>query len=143
MPIDAILVPRGAEYQAVIAGLKWPTPTSTFAVPAGPVALAAHLALLPKAWQRVLIVGLCGSLAPEYAIGDVVVYEECVQESAVLQCDPELTQALGRAFPTPPVVRALTTGQVLCSASEKRRLGEQHRAAVVDMEGFAALEVLG
>lgn len=142
MPIDAILVPRGAEYQAVVTGLEWPASICTYAVPAGPGPLAAHLDLLPKAWQRVLLVGLCGSLVPEYALGDVVVYGECVRGSAVLQCDPELTQTLGRSFPTKPVVRALTTGHVLCSADEKRRLGERHQAAVVDMEGFAALEVL-
>jgi hypothetical protein len=58
-------------------------------------------------------------------------------------CDPELTGTLylrlkERAF----LVKALTSDRLIYSAVEKRHLGQLYGADVVDMEGFAALEVL-
>jgi hypothetical protein len=39
-------------------------------------------------------------------------------------------------------VRAFTSDRIIFSAQEKRHLGQINNADVVDMEGFAALEVL-
>jgi len=41
-----------------------------------------------------------------------------------------------------PQVRALTSDRLVWSAAEKRQLYRQYQAEVVDMEGYAALQVL-
>lgn len=92
--------------------------------------------------------GLCGSLTPRYSVGDIVLYQSCVYGSnaATAQlrpCDPELTVTLyHRLKERAIVVKALTSDRLIYSAVEKRHLGQLYGAEVVDMEGFAALEVL-
>ncbi len=155
--IQAIFVPQGAEYQSVCRGLKHsaaPTP-SVFPIPVGASPLTRYLKQLPEAryfsnhpQPRVLLMGLCGSLTPRYKVGDIVLYQSCVYASKdsteLLQaCDPQLTAWLydelkERVFP----VKALTSDRLIYSASEKCHLGQEYEADVVDMEGFAALEVL-
>ena len=92
--------------------------------------------------------GLCGSLTPRYKVGDIVLYQSCVYQSKdstpLLQpCDPKLTAWLHdelkeRAF----LVKALTSDRLIYSTTEKHHLGQLYDAEVVDMEGFATLEVL-
>ncbi len=164
IPIQAILVPQGSEYKAVGRGLsRITTQPLILPIPVGPAPLARYLERLQKAGQwlkysqpNVLLMGLCGSLSPHYAIGDVVLYQDCIYEASastrLLQsCDRELTTLLHHKLqptiqPSPPrlsVVRALTSERLIWSAAEKRELGQIYGAEVVDMEGFAALKVLG
>ncbi len=213
LPItQTILVPQGAEYKAVCRGLSRVKPPIPLVVPI-PVSpkpvtrylerwqQAGHFLKYPK--PKVLLMGLCGSLSPHYAIGDIVLYQDCVYESnrftpssprltspptPLLQgegsstppfpgregggmgpplgmggmgglgqpyassieptplsqaCDSELTTLLHQKLKERvSLVRALTSDRIIFSAQEKHHLGQLYSTQVVDMEGFAALEVL-
>lgn len=155
-PIAAILVPQGAEYKAVCRGLSRLTIATPLVlpIPVGPQPLTRHLerieqaGLLSHQQPQVLLMGLCGSLVPHYSIGGVVLYQHCIYGSndsnpLVQPCAPELTALLhDNLQERASLVKALTSDRVICSAAEKRHLGELYDAEVVDMEGFAALEVL-
>lgn len=92
--------------------------------------------------------GLCGSLSPDYAVGDIVVYQECVYESKGStpqwqSCFNELTTLLhDKLKEKASLVKSLTSDRLIFSAKEKQHLGQIYNADVVDMEGFAALQVL-
>jgi hypothetical protein len=99
--------------------------------------------------SRVLLMGLCGSLAPQYAVGDVVLYEDCVDLVSALNreaysLDPELTARLYRRLQDKVTWGVgLTSDRAIHLAEEKRSLGQQYGADVVDMEGCPVLAVLG
>ncbi len=136
--IDAILVPQGAEFAVVARACKSGPPV--FAVPAG-AAIAPALANLPiAAGQRVLLLGLCGSLDDRDRIGDVVLYRATVSISGrQLECDRSLGQFLaGMLVPEPERVLALTSPQVIFRAAAKNYYRERFGARVVDMEGQIA-----
>jgi hypothetical protein len=154
--IQAILVPQGAEYKAVCRGLSRITGSKPAVVPI-PVGTKSVIRYL-QSWQhdlqlnqlppRVLVMGLCGSLNPRYGIGATVLYQNCVYplekfEPKILSCDCPLTDLLYSLIPQNVyLVKALTSDRLIHKASEKRYLAETYGADVVDMEGFAALEVL-
>ncbi len=155
--IQSILVPQGAEYKAVCRGLSCVTAPKplVLAIPMGSKPLARYIErylqtghFLNYPQPRVLLMGLCGSLSPDYAIGDIVVYQECVYESKRStplwqSCDSELTTLLHHKLKErASLVRAFTSDRIIFSAEEKRHLGQINNADVVDMEGFAALDVL-
>ena len=156
-PIPAILVPQGAEYQAVCRGLSRvnsPKPL-VLPIPIGCMPLTKYLEKLQEAGHffkdsqpRILLMGLCGSLSPHNAIGDVVVYRECVYESTLSEsrlqpCDGKLTTLLqNKLKERASFVRGLTSDRLIYSAAEKHHLGQLYNTDVVDMEGFAALDVL-
>jgi hypothetical protein len=131
MQWDAIVVPRGAELQAVRRG--WSAPAPAFvAIPAGRSAGAA-VADRP-AGERVLVLGLCGALDPALRVGDVVVYDRMIAGNVAYPLDAELTAALGAAFSRGPVAGIAAPG-VVDTAAAKRALAAEHGAAAVDMEG--------
>jgi hypothetical protein len=103
-----------------------------------------HFSNQPK--LKLLLMGLCGSLSPEYRIGDIVLYQECVcttKASGLQPCDDNLTTELQNQLREKVLrVRAITSDRVISSAAEKRELGQRYSADVVDMEGCAVLEVL-
>lgn len=152
-----ILVVQGAEYKAVCRGLgrvKPPIP-SVVPIPMSPKAVTQFL----EGWQQtgdfrmgkpsgILLMGLCGSLSSQLAVGDIVTYHSCVSESSaatpvVRSCDRELTTLLQQKLKEGvSLVRGLTSDRIIFSAAEKRHLGQLYDTQVVDMEGFAALEVL-
>ncbi|MBD2503820.1 phosphorylase family protein [Anabaena azotica] len=152
MNINTILVPQGSEYKAVCRGLKRVTGQTPkiVSIPVGIKPLTKYL----HQWQRqeypneqqprVLVMGLCGSLSPRYHVGDVVLYENCIYQQQLQKCDRSLTIELQSALktqqPAVSLVKSLTSDRVICSAGEKRHLGETLGADVVDMEGFAALD---
>ena len=152
-PLPTILVCRGAEYKAVCRGLSCATGStpSVIPIPAGIKPLSKYL----QTWRHeqflnhpqpsVLVMGLCGSLIPRYQVGDIVLYQDCVYLAAgtnsLRRCDRTLTELLYQRLQEKiSIVKALTSDRVVCSATEKRYLGEMSEADVVDMEGFAALE---
>ena len=154
---DFILVPQGAEYQAVCRGLTRVNPPKPLVVPipVGPKPVTRYL----ERWQetghslntpqpRVLLVGLCGSLSPDYKIGDIVLYQDCVYASnpsgKLLQtCNGDLTSWLHHKLKDKAsLVRAITSDRLIYSVDEKRQLGQMYGADVVDMEGFAVSEIL-
>lgn len=144
MTSRTILVPQGAEYQAVCRGLKSvATPPLVVPIPVGVAPVTRFL----QQWQRspidtdVLVMGLCGSLTSKLRVGDLVLYDECIDRSgAAWRCITQPFQATLNGNAT--CVRALTSDRILASAAEKRRLGIAHQADVVDMEGIAILKSL-
>ena len=103
------------------------------------------MATLPIAsWQRVLLLGLCGSLDDRYGIGDVVLYRATISPTGQrLECDRQLREVCERIVaPTPAQVLALTSPQVICRAAQKQHYREQLGAQVVDMEGQVAQTTL-
>ena len=150
IPIQAILVPQGPEYLAVRRGLSragYLLPV--LPIPVGPAPVTQHLEKLQQAGFQpqsgILLMGLCGSLHPRYAIGDRVLYQDCLpgfqgSPPPVKSCDSELTSWLHQRLQFKvDLVKALTSDRLIHSAAEKRQLGQVSGADVVDMEGFAAL----
>ncbi len=134
-----ILVPQGAECQAVRRGLARSTnfAGTIVAIPAG--LLPVQRFLVQQGWaaqsiDRVLVLGLCGGLTPELAIGDAVIYTSCQNfAQQVWQCESvTIDQA--------KLVKAISSSKVIATAVEKQFVREQYGCDVVDMEGTAILE---
>ncbi|NEQ67717.1 MAG: phosphorylase [Symploca sp. SIO2D2] len=170
LPINTILVPQGAEYQAVCRGLSQinPPQPQVIAIPIGCEPVTRYLAKWQKSEQflthpqpKILLMGLAGSLSPQYHLGDIVLYQDCVYPANQSECSlPTIDRQLSLNSPTLPtdkelttliqhhlperadLVRGLTSDRIIWSSSEKRQLGQVYQAAVVDMEGYAVLEVL-
>ncbi len=162
IPIDAILVPQGAEYKSVCKGLNRVAVSkpTVLPIPMGTFALKNYL----ETWQqsvrlhphsRVLIMGLCGSLSTQHNVGDIVVYRSCIYLSSKknkefpasvsqLFCESELTATLQNKLSAKKAFTgvSLTSDRLIYSASEKLHLGQTYNANVVDMEGFVALKNL-
>ena len=132
-----------------------PTPL-VFPIPVGPQPLTRYLKkwqqakLLNRPQPRVLLMGLCGSLTPRYSVGEFVLCQNCVYQSDAStgllrkDSDPELTAQLYHNLQEKAdLVRVLTSDRLVWSAQEKHHLGQLYSAEAVDMEGFAALDVLG
>ncbi|MEA5550126.1 phosphorylase [Anabaena cylindrica UHCC 0172] len=143
--IHTILVPQGAEYQAVCRGLSRVTgsPPQAIAIPMGMQPLRQFLEKnCQHLNQRVLLMGLCGSLNELYRVGDVVGYRDCVdQENIIRKCDFTYTREIHSQIKGKiSFVKGLTSDRIICLAAEKRHLNQ--KADVVDMEGSTALEFL-
>ncbi len=166
--ISAILVAQGAEYKAVCRGLSrvsTPTPR-VFPIPMGPKPLTQYLENLQNTenffhpHSRILLMGLCGSLTPSHKVGDVVLYKSCIKRwdeardekdlplipatlPQPLNCDRYLTSQIhSKLSQKAAIVKALTSDRFVGAAASKRLLGQMYQADVIDMEGFAALEML-
>ena len=161
-PVHAIFVPQGAEFKAVQRGLKRSGVLESvllYATPMGPQPTGQFL----EQWLQsnrtqlgdgpsVLLIGLCGSLTAQLNVGDRVLYQSCIDGRVspsvpVLPCDASLLQALQeRLNPSVTQVTGLVTG-LMCDrlvhlATQKAALAQQYPAEVVDMEGYAFLQVL-
>ncbi len=166
--ISAILVAQGAEYKAVCRGLSrvsTPTPR-VFPIPMGPKPLTQYLENLQNTenffhpHSRILLMGLCGSLTPSHKVGDVVLYKSCIKRwdeardekdlplipatlPQPLNCDRYLTSQIhSKLSQKAAIVKALTSDRFVNAAASKRLLSQIYQADVIDMEGFAALEML-
>ncbi len=141
VPIDTIVVPQGAEYQAVCRGL----PKSCLdriqiiTIPMGmknvPQVLASYSRQLSQA-QSVLIIGLCGSLRESYNVGDVILVKSC-QDLAdnQIDLDLELTTKIQEIILV-DLVAGLTSDRIITQAREKQQLAHQYSASIVEMEGY-------
>jgi nucleoside phosphorylase len=147
MTNDKIIVPQGAEYAAVCRGLKQAqSKIEVISIPIGVNSVVATLKdyRSSQQLQRILILGLCGSLSNDLKVADVVIYRGCYNlQHHFVECSPTfsnlITQKLTRSIIT---VNALTSDRVICQASEKLALSKNYPATVVDMEGFAYLRQL-
>ncbi|MBC5794698.1 phosphorylase [Sphaerospermopsis sp. LEGE 00249] len=145
--INTILVPQGAENQAVCRGLsrvKGLQP-QVIAIPLGMKSLYQFLEKncqhLNQLNQRVLLMGLCGSLNEHYKVGDIVLYRDCMYQRNLQKCDRTLiTEIYNQLGDTVAFVQGLTSDRVISLAAEKQNLHLQSGADVVDMEGFTFLE---
>ncbi|MBV9388415.1 MAG: hypothetical protein JOZ78_18485 [Chroococcidiopsidaceae cyanobacterium CP_BM_ER_R8_30] len=162
-------MPQGSEYKAVCRGLRDITVAKPLVlpIPVGPKPVAGYLERLQQrecfqryVQPRILVMGLCGSLTPQLAVGSVALYQDCVYECSaggrVTQvCDQELTNSLHHKLKATHtvapatsfkldvnLVTGLTSDRLIWSAAEKGKLGKAYSASVVDMEGFAALKAL-
>ncbi|MBD2326439.1 phosphorylase [Alkalinema sp. FACHB-956] len=163
MSVPTILVPRGAEYQAVCRGLQSQGPLDrspqtvspdlpqVLAIPAGlsPVKrwleeFAANTSPLPSA---ILVMGVCGALRDrgnQDTIGSAVVYQSCLDPTGQSWHCANLTQiGIASAIVNPlalPASTGITCDRVIHLAQEKQQLAQQLQADVVDMENTAILE---
>jgi Phosphorylase superfamily len=150
LSLHTIFVPQGAEYKAVCKGFSRVSTEipRVVAIPVGSKSLIQYLktwystANLCNMQTNVLVMGLCGSLKPDYQVGDVVLYETCIYEGKVDKCDIDLTNSLESNLKKKVSrVKALTSDTIVYSKTEKL-LRSESGASVVDMEGFAALDFL-
>lgn len=150
MAIQVILVPAGAEYQAVIRGSKAVSNAPlVIPIPAGPVAFRAFL----ESWegrsrfadQEILLMGLGGSLSPQHSVGNAIVlgqvWDDVGDESQCFQSDRALVDSLAQRLKV-PIGTGVTCDRVITTAAEKRRLGDRYRADVVDMESAVLLQAM-
>ena len=141
IPIDTIVVPQGAEYQAVCRGLK-KAPTKDIQVVAIPIGinniqqtLANYSTELDRT-QNLLIIGLGGSLSNNYAVGDAVLYKSCLNiDRQQVNLESELTTTIQEKLSI-DLVTGLTSDRVINRATEKLKLSQIYSAKVVDMEGY-------
>ncbi len=151
MDIKAIFVPQGAEYQVVCRGLKRANKGGipVFATPAGVLPMKRFLKTwleIPRRedYPSVLLMGLCGSLSLQYALGDGVLYEGCLSAEITPtwgKCEQSLTKDI-EAKLSLPVVKSITRDRAISTTLAKQHLYNTYQADVVDMEGFSALEIL-
>jgi Phosphorylase superfamily len=153
--IELIFVPKGAEYRAICRGLRQINSEVPLIlpIPIGVNAFKAYLEhwqqtqdFLNKPGDRVLIMGLCGSLSPSYRVGDIVIYQACGYENDRVswrECDRDLNTFISnRIHEKAKFVKGLTCDRVIGSAKEKLHLACTSQADVADMESYVALEVL-
>ncbi|XHU95180.1 MAG: hypothetical protein JJP05_05250 [cyanobacterium endosymbiont of Rhopalodia gibba] len=156
--IDMILVPQGAEYKAVCEGFRavkqFGTKIKIIPIPAGLLPFKHYL----KQWQQIhefvnhspkgiLLMGLGGSLSPNYQAGDKILYEKCCLISKDTfpppwqTCDVNLGNLVYHHL-NKEIIRgkAVTSDHIISSAEEKWQLGRRYQADVVDMEGIPLLE---
>jgi len=137
-----ILVPQGAEYQAVAKNFKHDLNFLISPIPIGYNSVRKYLQNLknPQQFSRAIAMGLCGSLNPNLKVGDVVVYAEChypeKNAAQILKCTL-IPQNISTTS-----VKALTCDRLIYLASEKQNLYKTTNCDVVDMEGYAILEFL-
>jgi Phosphorylase superfamily len=124
-----ILVPQGAEFKAVRSGLSHDRLAR--ATPVGILPMTAFLQqFVGQEFDRVLVMGLCGSLRSDLTVGTVVTYQNCRDESGrvgTCEVDGNITR----------VVTGWTSDRVICTATQKKVLADRTQADVVDMEGTA------
>ena len=156
MAVQVILVLAGAEYQAVIRGLKGARSVpSVVPIPAGPIAFRAFLATWEGrscfADQEILLMGLGGGLSPKYRVGGAVLLEQVWSDvgrdgegggdGGVFQCDRALTDALAQRLRI-PTGTGVMCDRVVTTVAEKGRLGDRYQADVVDMESAVLLDTM-
>ena len=145
-----ILVPQGAEHQAVCRGLS-PVSSSPPLVLTTPMGIAPMQEYLQKLTQKlthirensILMMGLCGSLSRKYQVGDIVLYQNCLYQGNLQECNCNryfTTDIYTRLGDHVSLVRGLTSDRIVCTAAEKHHLHQQYGADVVDMEGYPFLE---
>lgn len=145
--INTILVPQGSEYQAVCRGLSLVQDfqSQVIAIPMGMKSLQQFLEQncqhLNQQNQQVLLMGLCGSLNQRYGIGDIVLYQDCIYQGNLQNCDRTFTAYIHKKIGYQvSFVKGLTSDRVISSATEKHSLNQKFAADVVDMEGFTFLK---
>lgn len=144
--VDTIVVPQGAEYQAICRGLRRTnTKVTVLKIPIGTnnvtQVLANHSARLANS-QQVLLLGLCGSLNPAYRVGDRILVRRCQDLAGnQIECDRQLSLKLQDKLSI-DLVSALTSDRSIVEAAEKLELSQQYPVSIVEMEGYSYLSQL-
>ncbi|MEY2857628.1 MAG: hypothetical protein RLZZ74_1940 [Cyanobacteriota bacterium] len=143
-------MPQGAEYQAVCRGLAKANidHIKVIAIPIGVkhiTQVLANYAQEINSSAKVLILGLCGSLADTHAVGDLVLVRSCEDLSHnLIDLDAELTAAIQKQLTIDQshLVAALTSDRMINQAREKLILAQQYSATIVEMEGYGYVKEL-
>jgi nucleoside phosphorylase len=153
LSINTIVVPQGAEYQAVCRGLakaKVKHRIQVIAIPLGVEQMSQVLvdygAIISNS-TNVLIMGLCGSLSNAYAVGDSILIESCVDlDHHLIDLDAELTASIQRKLSKSSMeidlVAALTSDRIITQAKAKEILAQEYAASIVEMEGSSYVRAL-
>ena len=142
LSINTIVVPQGAEYQAVCRGLAQAKIKNVRVVPI-PIGvkqiervLSEHCEIIDNS-SGILIMGLCGSLSNLCAIGDALLVESCKDVNYnLIKLNALLTAEIGEKLAI-KTVAALTSDRVITLAQEKLNLARQYSADLVEMEGYS------
>lgn len=148
--IEVIMVPAGAEYKAVKRALRGVNNAPQLVtIPAGPQAARRFVA----GWQAkhsakggVLLVGLGGSLSPDYGVGEGVLVKQIwngfeQNEKTAAECDSRLTAQIAARIGVATGI-GVSCDRIIITAKEKRELGDHYSATTVDMEGFSLIQAL-
>jgi len=140
LAINTIVVPQGAEYQAVCRGISKTgiDRLEIIAIPIGTKFVDRVMADYEDKLQNsagVLIMGLGGSLSGAYAAGDSVIVHACKNTNSIVALDPRLTKEIQQKLNITSVT-GLTSNLVITQASEKLALAKTYDTSVVEMEGF-------
>lgn len=142
--IDYIFVCDGEELKALQKSLfSSDLKSKIFPIPIGinPVNNLLKNNRIPRE-KSILLIGLGGSLSPNYSVGDVVIYESCCylddDNLVTKNCDSQLNKYL-RDRLNCPLVKGLTTDTLISQSSQKKSLFQKTSASIVDMESFALL----
>ncbi|MFM7408680.1 MAG: phosphorylase [Cuspidothrix sp.] len=139
-----ILVPQGAEYQAVCRGLNRVvnSPPQVLAIPMGIEPVQQYLQKLTHvSAQQILMMGLCGSLSKKYQVGDIVLYQNCLYQGNLQECNHVFTADIHNQLGDQvSLVKGLTSDRLISTAAQKQQLHQQYNSDVVDMEGYPFLE---
>lgn len=143
---EVIFVPQGSEYQAVKRGLRQAgVHLPVYALPMGIKPTQKFVqtwleAKRPSLPRSLLLTGLCGSLKPQYKVGDVVLCDRVNN----LPWNPDLTAKLADRLQNRSLARVngYTSDRFLATATAKQNCGQKYNADIVDMEGIAVLELL-
>ena len=145
IPINTIVVPQGAEYQAVCRGVKKAGASNIqiISIPIGTKNIKQTLTNYASELtytQNILIMGLCGSLSKQYSVGDTVLYKSCENTSSQqVDLNSELTTTIQQKLSI-DLVTGLTSDLVIHQATEKLQLGNSYSVNVVDMEGYSYIQ---
>jgi nucleoside phosphorylase len=86
--------------------------------------------------------GLCGSLIPQYSVGDVVLYQSCWNlEHEHLNLDTHLINMIQQILAV-NLVTGLTSDRLIYQPKAKQSLSQQYPVSVVDMEGYCYIKEL-
>ena len=141
---NIILVCDGDELKAVKKGFSYHPISKTILIL--PIGIKAVNKLLKQIkndnLQRVLLIGLGGSLSDKHQVGDVVIYQSCsyLQPEKIItkNCDRSLNNLLKSKL-NASFVKGLTTNKLVDSPQEKQLLNQQSNCTVVDMESYAVM----
>lgn len=153
LSINTIVVPQGAEYQAVCRGLQKANldnldNLSNLEIIAIPIGVEfADLILLDNRDRLndssgVLIIGLCGSLSDCHSIGDSVLVTGCKDlENNFVHLNSQLTAEIQHQLAI-ETVAGLTSDRIITQAQEKLAKAQKYDAGIVEMEGYSYVNKL-
>ena len=147
LSINTIVVPQGAEYQAICRGLAKAKIDSiqVIAIPLGVKQISQVLSDYSEQINNstnVLIMGLCGSLSDDYYVADSVLVKSCQDLSHnLIDLDAKLTGELQQKLSI-NLVAGLTNDRVITQATEKLILAQGYPATIVEMEGYSYVREL-
>lgn len=148
---DLILAVKGAEYNTIHSILTQSSQEANLlAIPAGMNPVKAFLTQhfhsqesLNKLGQGVLLMGLSGSLSPNYEVGEGIIYQGCGyldsdEQWNYLTCNSRLKQTLMTQFDL-KLVKGMSSDRLISKREEKQQLGKIYSVEAIDMESFAVL----